>query len=125
MKIAVIVVRTLMGLLFSASSVFFFLGMVPEQELEGAMLTFNEGLKASVYLLPFIKITELAVGIAFLSGRYVALANIILAPVLLNILFVHIFLAPEGLPIAIVLVASSIFLAYAYKEKYKPLFESK
>lgn len=125
MKIAHTIVRILMGLLFVMSSVVYFLDLIPEPELEGSMLVFNQGLKASVYLLPLLKVTELVTGLALIAGRFVALANVILAPVILNILFVHIFLAPDGLPIAIFLTLGSIFIAYYNWEKYKPLFQLK
>ena len=125
MKIAYMIVRILIGLLFVMSSVVYFLDLIPEPELEGGMLVFNQGLKASVYLLPLLKVTELVTGLALIAGRFVALANVILAPVILNILFVHIFLALDGLPIAIFLTLGSIFIAYCNWEKFKPLFQPK
>lgn len=125
MKIAVIIVRTLMGLLFIFASVVVLFNLVPQPELTGKMKTFNEGLAASGYLFPLIKITELICGLAFISGRYVALACVIIAPIIINILFVHIFIDMQGLPVAIALTLGNLFLAYANRDKYKPLFSSK
>jgi len=49
------------------------------------------------------------------------LALVVLAPIVVNIVGFHVFLAPSGLPLAIVVAAASLFLAYAYRESYKPL----
>lgn len=125
MKIAIIVVRTLIGLLFLMASATYFLNLVPEPELTGEMKTFSEGLTASGYLMPLVKTIELLCGIAFVSGRFVTLAIVLIAPVVLNILLINIFLAPEGLPIAIPLFAGILFLAYACRENYQTLFAVK
>jgi putative oxidoreductase len=125
MKIAYIIVRVLMGLLFIFGSVAFFLKLGGEPQLEGNMKTYFEGLAASIYFLPFLKITELVCGIALVAGRFVPLACVILAPIIINILFVHIFLETTGLPVAILLVLANSFLAYYNRDKYKPLFEAK
>lgn len=125
MKIAVIIVRVLTGLLFIFGSVAFFLKLGGEPKLEGNMKTYFDGLVASVYFLPLLKITELICGIALVVGRFVPLALVILAPIIINILFVHIFLERTGLLIAIFLVLANSFLAYANWDKFKPLLEAK
>jgi uncharacterized membrane protein YphA (DoxX/SURF4 family) len=125
MKIATIIVRVLMGLLFIFSSVAFFLKLGGEPQLEGNMKIFFDGLVASGYFLMLLKVTELVCGIALVAGRFVPLALIILSPIIVNILFVHIFLERSGLPIAIILVVANSFLAYAYWDKFKPLLEAK
>jgi uncharacterized membrane protein YphA (DoxX/SURF4 family) len=114
-----------MGLLFIFGSVAFFLKLGGEPQLEGNMKTYFDGLNASVYFLPLLKITELICGIALIAGRFVPLALVILAPIIINILFVHIFLERTGLPVAIFLVLANLFLAYANWDKFKPLLEAK
>jgi len=125
MKIAVIIVRVLTGLLFIFGSVAFFLQLGGEPKLEGNMKTYFDGLVASGYFLPLLKITELICGLALVAGRFVPLALVILAPITINILFVHIFLERSGLPVAIILVLANLFLAYANWNKFKPLLEAK
>ncbi len=122
MKIAVIIVRTLVGLLFIFSSVAYFANLIPQPEMTGPLKTFNEGLAASGYFMTLLKVTELVCGIALVSGFFVPLALVILAPIVINIFFVHLTLAPEGLPIAAFLVLASIFLGYGYRKSYDPLF---
>jgi uncharacterized membrane protein YphA (DoxX/SURF4 family) len=125
MKIAVIIVRVLMGLLFLFASITFFFNLIPVPPMTGPIKTFNEGLAASVYFFPLLKVTELLCGLAFVSGRYVALACVVIAPVIVNILCVHLFLDRQGLPVAIPLFLGNIFLAYANWDKYRPLLAAK
>ena len=123
MKIAMIIMRSLMGLLFLFSSITFLFNLITPPEPTGAMKIFSTGLQASVYLMPTVNIIELICGIAFLSGRFVPLGAVLITPIIVNILFVHVFLFPEGLPIAIFLVLANSFVAYNHRESYKPLFK--
>jgi uncharacterized membrane protein YphA (DoxX/SURF4 family) len=125
MKIAIIIVRVLIGVLFLFASVAYFLNLVPQPEMTGKLKAFNEGLAASGYIMTVVKIIELLCGLAFVSGRFVALAVVAIFPIALNILFVHIFLDQTGLPIAIPLFIGILFLAYANREKYAPMFAAK
>jgi putative oxidoreductase len=128
MKIAMIIVRTLMGLLFLFASITYFLmvmGMFEAPPIEGAMKTFNEGLAASGYFFALLKVTELVCGFLLVIGRFVPLAMIILSPIIINVFLVHLRLAPEGLGPAIFLVLGNIFLAYYYWDAFKPLLSSK
>lgn len=125
MKIATIIVRLLMGAMFLFASVMFFLmyyfkvGSMPE--LKGNQKLFMDGITATGYFLPLLKITELTCGLAFVSGFFVPLAAVVIFPITLNILFYHAFLDPSGLSVAVPLMAANLFLAYACRNHYKAL----
>jgi len=121
MKIAVIIIRILMGLMFAFASIAFFFKLVDAPEQTGSVKIFNDGIAASIYLMPTVKVFELLCAIAFLSGKFVPLATIVIFPITLNILLFHAFLQPEGLPIAILLMIGNLFLAYYYRAKYKTI----
>lgn len=123
MKIATVIVRWLMGLLFLFASITYFFKLITPPPLTGPMKTFNDGLAASVYLLPAVKVVELVCGALFVAGKFLPLATILIAPIIVNIFFVNVFLAPEGLPIAIFLVFANAFVAWQHRESYKPLFK--
>src|SRR3954471_16368267 len=101
MKVAYIIVRILMGLMFLFASLAFFFKLMPMPELSGPVKTFMEGMQASIYLLPFVKVVELLCGLAFISGFFVPLAAVVIFPITLNILFYSAFLDPKGLPIGV------------------------
>jgi hypothetical protein len=112
MKIAILVFRSLLGLLLLFASVSYFFSLFPEPEVTGNLKVFNAGIAASVYLLPLAKAVELICGLSYLSGKYVTLTNLILLPVSINILCINLFLAPEGLPIALFLFLGNIFFFF-------------
>lgn len=99
--------------------------LVPQPELEGDIRRFTEGLDSSGYMVPLVKIVELLCGLAFLSGFFVPLATVVIFPIVLNILLVHLFLDPAGLPIAGPLFLGNLFLAYACRNHYRSLFAKK
>lgn len=125
MKITITIVRILMGLIFLFSSIVVLFDLVPKPELTGDVKLFNEGMEASVYLMPLIKSIELVCAIALISGYFVPLAVIMLFPIVVNIVLFHIFLAPEGLLVAIFLLLGNLLLAYYHRKNYESLLLSK
>ncbi len=125
MKLAVIVVRTLMGLLFLFASSAFLFKLVPQPELAGNVKLFMDGVNATGYLMPFIKITELVCGLAFVTGFFVPLASVVIAPIILNIFLFHLFVDTSGLVMGSALVLSNIFLGYAHWNKFRPMLAAK
>jgi uncharacterized membrane protein YphA (DoxX/SURF4 family) len=125
MKIATIIVRTLIGFLLLFASISFFLKLVPEPVTTGDFKAFQVGLVASAYLMPLAKGVELICGLAYVFGRYVALANLLILPVTLNILLINIFLSPENLPIGLFVFLGNLFLITQYWKNYRPLFDAK
>ena len=125
MKIAIIIIRTLIGLILLYASISFFLKLSPEPEVTGNFKAFNIGLVASTYILPLAKSIELLCGLSFIVGRYVTLANILILPITLNILFINFFLSPEGIPVAVFLFLGNLFLIYTHWGNYRGLFVAK
>ncbi len=122
-KIAISVARVLLGLVFFVFGLDGFLHFVPQPTTpppEGAMNLAIAFLQSG-YLFPLIKGTEVLGGLLLLSNRFVPLALVLLAPVVVNIAAFHLFLAPEGTWLALALVAVEITLAWAYRAAYRPL----
>lgn len=118
MKIAVIIVRVLMGLMFLQASIMFFLKMTPAQpEMSTEITTYMNGLTIG-HTLEIIKAIELVCAICFLIGRYVALAAIVLFPITINILLFHIMLDPSNMLVAALIFIAHLFLIYAYRKNY-------
>jgi len=122
MKIAIIIVRVLLGLMYLFSSVVYFINYTPEApKLSADQTTFMAGVMASVYLMPLIKVTELVSAILLLIGRTAPLGAIIIFPVTLNIFLYHAFLGPQQLPMVAVMLIFNLFLLFAYHKKYLPI----
>ena len=122
MKITTTIIRILIGLLLLFASISYFFHLMPEPETTGNFKAFNVGLVAATYIMPLAKGVELLCGLAFVSNRFVTLANILILPITINILFINIFLAPEGIPIAGALFLGNLFLIYRYWDNYKSVF---
>jgi uncharacterized membrane protein YphA (DoxX/SURF4 family) len=125
MNLVVAILRTLMGLLFLFASVTYFLKTFPTPVYEGAMKTFIDGVEASIYLIPLAKVVELLCGLSFVTGRFVPFAAILIAPIIVNIVLIHAFLLPEGLPVAIFLVVANALVGWRHREVYAPLFRAR
>jgi uncharacterized membrane protein YphA (DoxX/SURF4 family) len=120
------IARVLLGLIFFASGVFAFVSHFAfPPDLPENFGTFVKGMAASGYFMPFLKGTEMACGLLLISGAFVPLALIVLAPILINIVLTHAFLAPAGLPLALILCALEVYLAFfasPYKEVVRQIF---
>src|SRR5438132_7666163 len=92
--------RILLGLVFFVFGLNGFLHFIPQPPMEGPPAQFIGAMLATGYLFPLLKTTEVLGGLLLLSGRLVPLALTVLAPVVVNIVAFHLFLAPSGLPIA-------------------------
>lgn len=116
-----LVVRLLLGLVFFGSGVAFFFMTPPP--MEGPIADFFAGLMATRYFFYLLKGTEILCGLALLTGFFVPLALVALAPIVLNIFLVHAFMAPEGLVLAVVIGVLETYLAF-FSAEYSPTIKS-
>ena len=124
-----LVARVALGaafLLFGLNGFLQFLPAPAEPPPAGAM-AFVGALLQTGYMFPLIKGTEVLGGVLLLSGRYVPLALTLLAPVVVNILAFHLFLAPGvgGLVLPITLLILGLYLAWTERAVFKPFFETR
>lgn len=121
-----IVARVLLGLVFVVFGANAFLNFMPPQPPPPeAAAKFAAGLFSAGYFMILLKGTEIVAGLLLLTNRFVPLALLLLAPIVLNIAGFHFFLAPAGAAIAVVLLALNVYLAWVYRAAYAPLFQAK
>ena len=116
--------RYLLGLIFFVFGLNGFLQFLPQPPMPESALGFLGGLMSAKYFFPFLKGTEVLVGLLLLTGQAVPLALVILAPISLNILLFHSFLTPglENVVMPLVIVVLHVTAAAKYANVYKPLF---
>jgi len=124
MKIAVIIVRTLLGLAFVVFGLNAFLQFMPAPPPEGLAGDFTKALFVSHYFY-VVAILQIVGGALLLLGRFVPLGLTLLGPVIVNILLFHIFLEPKGLPLAVVVSVLALFLLWAYRSAFRGLIQSR
>ncbi len=121
MKILTVILRVLLGLIFVVFGSNAFLHFIPvppiPQNLAG---DFTRVFIASGYAYA-IGGFEVVGGFLLLIGRFVPLGLTILGAIIVNILLFHILMAPEGLPIALVVTAFALFLLWRYRDSYAGL----
>ena len=97
MKIAVLIARILLGLIFVFFGLNAFFNFLHAPMPTGVAGQFIGALYAShFYVVPFA--FQIVGGLLLLSGRFVSLGLVILAPILVNILTFHLTMAPGILP---------------------------
>jgi uncharacterized membrane protein YphA (DoxX/SURF4 family) len=114
--------RILLGLIFfvfGLNGLLQFLPPPPADAMPAGAAALTGAFMASGYLLPLVGATQALVGVLLLSNRFVPLALTILAPVVVNIVAFHAFLAPQGLPAAVVVLALEIYLAIVHGEAFR------
>jgi uncharacterized membrane protein YphA (DoxX/SURF4 family) len=113
MKIATIIARILLGLVFTVFGSNAFLHFIPMQPMSGPAGDFITAMYSTGYLY-VVGFCQVAGGLILLIGRYVPLGLTLLGPVIVNILCFHIFMNREGFPIALVVAALALFLLWRY-----------
>jgi putative oxidoreductase len=113
--------RILLGLGYTVFGLNFFFQFFPLPPSSEAMGQVTGAIYQTGYLFQFIKLTEIVCGLLLLSGLFVPLALVILAPVTLNIVLMHAFLDPAGLGAGVALMALHLFLGFSNLKHYRPL----
>jgi uncharacterized membrane protein YphA (DoxX/SURF4 family) len=121
----VLVARILLGLIFFVFGLNFFLHFIPTPPMTGPGGAFAGAMFATGYLFVLVKITEVVCGALLLAGRFVPLALALLAPVVVNIVCFHAFLAPSGIALPLVVLVLELFLAWSYRDVYRPMLAAR
>jgi uncharacterized membrane protein YphA (DoxX/SURF4 family) len=113
--------RILMGLLFLVTGLNGFLNFLPQPTtpMPEKAMAFAGAMMKTGYFFPLVMGTQLVVGLLLLSNRFVPLALVLIAPVVVNIIAFHVFLAPAGLGLAGVVLALELYLAWTYRRAYR------
>ncbi|MEX1136903.1 MAG: DoxX family membrane protein [Balneolales bacterium] len=116
------VFSVLLGLLLLNGGLNKFLNYMPvPEDLPEALTRDNEALMEIIWLMPLIASAEVLGGLLILFPKTRALGALVIFPVMVGILLTHIFVAPEGLLLALLIWAVLLWILYENKQKYYPL----
>ena len=119
MKIATIIVRVLLGLIFVFFGSNAFLRFLPMPPLpQGLAGEYLHAFFESGYVY-FIGGLQVIGGLLLLIGKFVPLGLTILGAIIVNIWLFHLLMAPEGLPPGIVVTILELFLIWRYRDAFK------
>jgi uncharacterized membrane protein YphA (DoxX/SURF4 family) len=121
MKIATLIARLLLGLMFTVFGLNGFLTFIHQPPPSGLAAQFLGALYLSHYLSA-IFLTQLVGGVLLLLNRFVPLALALLAPVLVNIVLFHVCLAPHDFAPAVLALVLWVVLFIRERSAFAPLF---
>jgi putative oxidoreductase len=124
MKIAVLIARILLGLIFVFFGLNGFLNFLHAPMPTGQAGQYLGALFGSFYL-HFIFLVQLVGGLLLLSGQFVPLALVLLGPVLVNILLFHISFEPGGLPPGLLSTLLWFIIFFGYRRSFAGVFAQK
>ncbi len=111
-----------MGLIFFVFGLNgFFNFLPPPKTLPAGALAFLGALVGTGYMMRLVSGTQVIVGVLLLSNRFVPPALALIAPVIVNIICLHVFLQPSGIGPGIVVLVLEIYLAWTYRSAFRPM----
>ena len=124
---ATIAARVLLGLVFFGFGLNGLLNLFPLPPAQGAAAVFVGGLIASRYFFPLLFVTYLLTGAALVTERYVPLALTVLAPVIVNVAVMHLFVPSSAAEVflAALVTVLELFLAWSYRAAFRPLLRTR
>ena len=104
MKLTTTIARYLLGLMFTVFGLNGFLHFIPQPPPASPLAQQFFTVMVASHFFVIVFLVQLIGGILLLVNRFVPLALVLLAPVLVNILNYHALMDPAGLPIGLVAV---------------------
>lgn len=122
MKTINLVLRVLFGLMFLNAGLNKFFNYMPmPKDLPKSMIDVMGALSSMSWFMPLVGVVEVIGGVLIILPKTRALGAIICFPIMVGILFINIFHAPSGLPIAGVLTAINLLVIFENRGKYAQL----
>ena len=122
MKIVSTIARYLLGLIFLTFGLNGFLHFIPLPPPTGVAGQFLGAIFVSrLYVVLFL--VQIVPALLLLANRYVPLALTILGAIVFNILCIHIFMAPAGLPLALLVTILWFLTAWSVRSSFAPILQ--
>jgi hypothetical protein len=124
MKIAVVMARILVGLVFVVFGSNTFLHFLNAPLPEGVAGQFIGAMIVSHYVVA-VGACQVIGGVLLLAGRFIPLGLTILGPVIVNILLYHLLMSMAGFPVALAVALLWAFLVWRHRANFSGLFAAK
>jgi putative oxidoreductase len=121
MKIASLIARLLLGVIFVVFGLNGFLHFIKAPMPTGIAGQFVGAIFASGYWAVIFGVQVIS-GVLFLANRFVPLALVLIGPVIVNILAIHGLMGAPGLPLAIVVAVLWAIVAIRNKQHLAGIF---
>ena len=125
MRIAALVSRVLLGLIFLVFGLNGFLGFIHQPPPPPGVAGQYLGSLVQSHLYQVASGVEILAALMLLSGFYVPLALVLLGPVLANLLLFHILMAPSGLPPGAVCFLLWFIIFWSVRRSFAGIFQAR
>lgn len=125
MKIASLVARILLGLVFLVFGLNGFLNFIPAPPMPDGPAKQFVGVFMSSHWGNVVSAIEVVCALLLLAGRYIPLALALIGPVIFNILLFHILLAPSGIAPGLVVTLLWFLIFAHHRAAFAPLFDAR
>ena len=122
MKIAALVARILLGLVFVMFGLNGIHPFMPMGPMPGGLAGQFVGAMIQSHYTLIVATLQVLGGALLLANRYVTLGLVILGPVIVNIFLFHALMEPKGLPLAVVVVLLWFVIAYQARRNLSGIF---
>ena len=124
MKIAVLIARILLGLIFLVFGLNGFLNFIHGPMPTGVAGQYLAVMGGTLYI-HFVFVVQIVGGLLLLSGQFVPLALVLLGPVIVNILLFHVSMQPSGLPPGLFAAVLWFIVFFGVRRAFAGIFAQK
>jgi putative oxidoreductase len=125
MRIAALIARYLLGLIFVVFGLNAFLQFISTGPMPTGLAGQFIGALAQSHYLWVVAVLQIAGGALLLVNRYVPLGLVLLGPVIVNILLYHLLLNPVGMGMAVLVTALWFIVFYAHRQAFSGIFSQR
>lgn len=119
------IVRVLLGLMFLVFGLNGLLNFIPvPEDIPEDITTVTAALMQAGYV-HVVSGVEVLVAVLLLSNRFVPLALVLLAPIIVGIITFHLFLDPATIGPGVIVLVMEVYLAWTYRNAFRPLLAAK
>jgi len=122
MKIAILVARLLLGLIFLVFGLNGFLNFLSMGPMPTGLAGQFVGALVLSHYFWVVAVLQIAGGALLLANRFVPLALVLLGPVIVNIICYHAFLNPSGAVPAVVVTVLWLIVFYGKRQYFSGIF---
>ena len=124
-RIAVAIVRILLGLMFLIFGLNGFLNFIPQpKDMPAEIVNVTSALMKAGYMA-VVAAAEVIIAVLLLTNRFVPLALALLAPIVVGIITFHIAIAPASIGPGLVVLLMELYLAWSYRGAFRPMLRAK
>ncbi len=124
MRIAALVARYLLGIMFFVFGLNGFLHFIKQPPPTGLALTYFAAMSGS-HIMDVVYLIQIIGGLLLLAGRFVPIALTLLGPVIANILLYHLTMDPKGIPPGLVAFILWCIVFYSVRSAFAGVFAAR